>query len=42
MNRIGRKREKDQADFKVNEYHKLMELLVNKHLEEWGDFKSRT
>ena len=33
--------EKYQADFKVNEYHNLMELLFDKYMEEWGDCKGR-
>lgn len=30
-----------KADFKVNEYHSLMELLFDKYVEEWGDCKGR-
>ncbi len=33
--------EKCLADFKVNEYHNLMELLFDKYMEEWGDCKGR-
>ncbi len=29
------------ADFKANEYHSLMELLFDKYVEEWGDYKGR-
>jgi 2Fe-2S ferredoxin len=33
--------DKCHADFKVNEYHSLMELLFDKYIEEWGDCKGR-
>ncbi len=33
--------DKCRADFKVNEYHSLMELLFDKYIEEWGDCKGR-
>ena len=33
--------EKCHADFKVNEYHNLMELLFDKYVEDWGDCKGR-
>jgi 2Fe-2S ferredoxin len=33
--------QKHRADFKVNEYPSLMELLFDKYLEEWGDCKGR-
>ncbi len=29
------------AQFKINEYHSLMELLFDKYIEEWGDCKGR-
>ncbi|MEZ2416178.1 2Fe-2S iron-sulfur cluster-binding protein [Muriicola sp. E247] len=38
INELGKK---CQADFKVNEYHSLMELLFDKYFEEWVDCKGR-
>lgn len=32
---------KCNAQFTVNEYHSLMELLFDKYIEEWGDCKGR-
>lgn len=29
------------AQFELNEYHSLMELLFDKYMEEWGDCKGR-
>lgn len=29
------------AQFKINEYHSLMELLFDKYMEDWGDCKGR-
>lgn len=29
------------AQFKVNEYHNLMELLFDKYMQDWGDCKGR-
>lgn len=31
----------NEADFTLNEYHNLMELLFDKYLQEWGDCKGR-
>ncbi len=33
--------EECHADFKLNEYHNLMELLFDKYVEDWGDCKGR-
>lgn len=33
--------EECHADFRVNEYHNLMELLLDKYVEDWGDCKGR-
>ena len=33
--------EKCNAEFKINEYHNLMELLFDKYMEDWGDCKGR-
>ena len=33
--------EECRAQFKINEYHNLMELLFDKYLEDWGDCKGR-
>lgn len=33
--------EECRADFTINEYHSLMELLFDKYVEEWGDCKGR-
>ena len=29
------------VQFKINEYHSLMELLFDKYMEDWGDCKGR-
>lgn len=33
--------EECKAEFKLNEYHSLMELLFDKYIEDWGDCKGR-
>lgn len=33
--------EECKANFNVNEYHSLMELLFDKYLEDWGECKGR-
>ena len=29
------------AEFEINEYHSLMELLFDKYMEDWGDCRGR-
>ncbi|MCM4151684.1 hypothetical protein DHD05_08785 [Arenibacter sp. N53] len=31
----------NSAEFRLNEYHSLMDLLFDKYLQEWGDCKGR-
>lgn len=33
--------EKCSAEFRINEYHNLMELLFDKYMQDWGDCKGR-
>lgn len=33
--------EEFRGEFKINEYHSLMELLFDKYMEDWGDCKGR-
>tara|TARA_R110002049_G_scaffold902_10_gene6601 strand:- start:9070 stop:9411 length:342 start_codon:yes stop_codon:yes gene_type:complete len=33
--------DRNSANFRLNEYHSLMELLFDKYLQEWGDCKGR-
>ncbi|MBJ7879782.1 2Fe-2S iron-sulfur cluster-binding protein [Gelidibacter salicanalis] len=30
-----------KVEFKINDYHSLMELLFDKYMEDWGDCKGR-